>query len=270
MTTFAPGELLSTDVPRDAARQLHDTYVHATPFPHIVIDDFTDTALLDRVISEFPSSDDMGIQFDAPQEVKSAEQSWARMGPATRELLTMTSCAPFLAMLEDLTGIQALIPDPLFEGGGLHQIRRGGKLGVHADFNKHLIYGLDRRLNLLLYLNRDWDDAWGGQLELWDRDMTTCVRRVAPVFNRCVVFSTTSHAFHGHPDPLQCPPEVTRKSVALYYYTNGRPADEEYGHHNTLFQRRPGTNDVTKPKRNVRDRVKLLVPPILLPESKRL
>ena len=91
------------------------------------------------------------------------------------------------------------------------------------------------------------------------------MQSVNPVFNRCVVFSTTSAAFHGHPDPLQCPPDVTRKSVALYYYTNGRPASEEYDGHNTLFQRRPGTSDATKPRRSARDWAKLLTPPILLP-----
>jgi hypothetical protein len=270
MVTFASEDALSEATARAAGRALHDTYERATPFPHVVIDDFTDAALLDRVVSEFPPVTDMGIQFDAPQEVKSAEQSWERMGPATQTLLTMTSSAPFLAWLEALTGIDALIPDPHFEGGGLHQIRRGGKLGVHADFNKHRKYGLDRRLNLLLYLNRDWRDEWGGQLELWNRDMSSCEVRVAPAFNRCVVFSTTSQAFHGHPDPLACPADITRKSVALYYYTNGRPREEEYGRHNTLFQRRPGTNDATKPRRNLGDRVKLLIPPVLLPESKRL
>jgi hypothetical protein len=132
-----------------------------------------------------------------------------------------------------------------------------------------LRYDLDRRLNLLLYLNNDWDESWGGQLELWDRDMTRAVRRVNPEFNRCVVFSTTSWAFHGHPDPLECPPDVTRKSIALYYYTNGRPPEEEYGEHNTLFQRRPGTDDATRPYLTWKDRVKMFVPPALLPPSKR-
>jgi hypothetical protein len=270
MTVVGPRDVLSNEALRERGAALHDRYANASPFPHVVVDDFADPELLDRVIAEFPRPAEMGIQFDQPQEVKSAEQSWARMGPATRELLTVLDCAPFLAFLEALTGIDALIPDPHFEGGGLHQIRRGGKLGVHADFNKHRVFDLDRRLNLLLYLNHDWDAAWGGQLELWDGEMTRCVEAVDPVFNRCVVFSTTSRAYHGHPDALACPAGTTRKSVALYYYTNGRPPEEEYGSHNTLFQHRPGSNDVTAPHRTWKDRVKLWVPPALLPPEKRL
>jgi Rps23 Pro-64 3,4-dihydroxylase Tpa1-like proline 4-hydroxylase len=93
---------------------------------------------------------------------------------------------------------------------------------VHADFNRHEKLNLDRRLNLLLYLNRDWKEEYGGHLQLWTRDMGRCVVKVLPVFNRCVVFSTTDFSYHGHPDPLTCPPGRTRKSIAMYYYTNGR------------------------------------------------
>ena len=122
-----------------------------------------------------------------------------------------------------MTGIQSLIPDPSFQGGGLHQIVPGGKLGIHADFNKHSRFGLDRRLNLLLYLNKNWREEYGGHLELWDRDMTHCEAKVAPIFNRVMVFGTTDFTYHGHPDPLRCPEGMTRKSLALYYFSDGRP-----------------------------------------------
>jgi hypothetical protein len=122
----------------------------------------------------------------------------------------------------------------------VHRIRRGGFLDVLADFNRHDRLRLDRRLNLLLYLNRDWDDAWGGQLELWDEAMTRAVHRISPRFNRVVVFSTTDRSFHGHPGPLSCPPERARTSLALYYYTNGRPAGESTDSHCTIYRERPG------------------------------
>src|SRR5581483_6543461 len=115
-----------------------------------------------------------------------------------------------------------LIPDPYFTGGGLHQIERGGYLKIHADFDRHEKLGLQRRLNVLVYLNRDWDESYGGALELWDRAMTHPVVRVLPVFNRCVVFSTTDQSYHGHPEPLTCPPDRRRRSLALYYYTAAR------------------------------------------------
>jgi hypothetical protein len=122
---------------------------------------------------------------------------------------------------------------------------------------------------LLLYLNRDWKEEYGGNLELWTRDMSRCIKRVLPVFNRCVVFSTTDFSFHGHPDPLTCPEGRTRKSVAMYYYSNGRPAEEISGDHTTLFKGRPGER-FAAPPRPFREFVKDCVPPVLLRMSRRL
>ena len=144
-----------------------------------------------------------------------------------------------LQFLEKLTGIAELIPDAYFTGGGLHQIERGGKLEVHADFNKLKGWNLERRINLLLYLNRDWKDKFGGHLELWNRQMTKSIRKVSPIVNRCVIFNTESDAYHGHPHPLRCPEGQTRKSMALYYYTNGRTDQRTVEPHSTLFQERP-------------------------------
>ena len=142
---------------------------------------------------------------------------------------------PFLAFLERLTGINGLIADPHLRGGGVHIIRRGGKLGIHADFNHHKRLKVFRRLNLLLYLNREWDEAWGGHLELWNRDKTRCCRRIAPVFNRTVIFDTSNFSYHGHPEPLECPQDESRKSLALYYYTVDCPHEIDREPHGTLF-----------------------------------
>jgi hypothetical protein len=129
----------------------------------------------------------------------------------------------FLEFLEQLTGIDGLIPDPHLTGGGLHMTPRGGRLGIHADFNVHqkLVHqklGLDRRLNLLLYLNNNWQAEWGGEFELWDKEVKAKVRGYLPLENRVVVFSTTDQTFHGHPEPPKCPKGAYRRSIALYYY----------------------------------------------------
>lgn len=142
----------------------------------------------------------------------------------------------------------------------LHQTFGGGFLKIHADFNWHDKLKLDRRINVLIYLNKDWNDEYGGHLELWDRAMTRCEVRELPVFNRMVVFNTTTHSFHGHPDPLDCPQEMTRKSIAMYYYTNGRPAHEKRGQHSTLYQRR--REDAFSV--GVQTLLQELVPPILI------
>lgn len=165
------------------------------------------------------------------------------MGEMTRSLLYQLNSSTFITFLERLTNVDGLIPDPHFVGGGLHQIERGGFLKMHVDFNKHERLRLDRRLNLLIYLNKDWQEEYGGHLELWDKDVTQCSKKILPVFNRCVVFTTTDFSYHGHPEPLTCPEDRSRKSLALYYYSNGRPASEiRRGHseHSTLFRARPG------------------------------
>ena len=133
------------------------------------------------------------------------------------------SSPPVLRFLEALTGIEGLIPDPYFGGAGPHQILPGGFLKVHADFNWHPLLKLDRRLNLLVYLNKDWREEYGGQLELWDRDMARCERQILPVFNRTVVFSTTDFSFHGHPRPLACP-GGEEPQVGLVLLLHQRPA----------------------------------------------
>jgi len=162
-----------------------------------------------------------------------------------------------------VTGIENLIPDPTFEGGGLHQIPRGGKLAMHADFNKHRRFGLDRRLNALLYLNKDWREDYGGHLELWNRDMTQCEAKILPVYNRLAVFGTTDFTFHGHPNPLQCPEGMTRKSLALYYFTNGRPAEEVSGTHSTLFKARPDDVVSSSIGQRMRRIARDVLPPII-------
>jgi Rps23 Pro-64 3,4-dihydroxylase Tpa1-like proline 4-hydroxylase len=222
------------------AESRREAYAAAQPFPHVVIDDFLPDEVLDDVLAEFPSPQQADwFAFDSPTERKLATKDDSTMGEATRHLLAELNSAPVIDFLERMTGIEGLVPDPHFTGGGLHQIERGGHLKVHADFNRHPRTGLERRLNLLIYLNRDWKEEYGGALELWSRDMSTSEAQIMPLFNRCVVFSTTSTSFHGHPEPLTCPEGETRKSMALYYYS--RDAGQAGGaEHSTLFQARPG------------------------------
>ncbi len=223
------------------AANLSIEYSNASPFPNVVIDGFLPEDVLDKVLQEFPGDDKEWRQQKAFYEQKNSMEIDTAFGPFTRHLMAQFNSSTFVNFLEKLTGITGIIPDPHFRGGGLHQIFPGGFLKVHADFNKQQRLNLDRRLNVLLYLNRDWKESYGGLFELWNQDMTRCEKRVLPLFNRLVVFSTTDVSFHGHPDPLTSPEGTSRKSLALYYYTNGRPQGEATTKfHSTLFQRRPG------------------------------
>jgi Rps23 Pro-64 3,4-dihydroxylase Tpa1-like proline 4-hydroxylase len=254
----------------ELAKPAHASYIDAKPFPHVVFDNFFDPELVDQILSEFPSPEAIRWQrFDNQYEIKLASATEASFGPATRLFLYHLNSVTFLNFLTKVTGIENLIADPHFEGGGLHQIIPGGKLGVHADFNKHRTYGLDRRLNLLLYLNKNWREEYGGQLELWDRDMTRCEARIYPVFNRVLIFGTTDFTYHGHPDPLQCPPGMTRKSLALYYFSNGRPAEEISGPHSTLFRSREEKEFSLTLTQRMRNLARDCVPPIVMRRFRR-
>jgi hypothetical protein len=216
---------------------LRAQYLAADPFPHIVLDALFDDAALQEVVRDFPAPEaTQWARFDNPLEKKLGyyyERS--TISKTIRDFLDQMNTFEMLLWLEALTGIEGLIPDPYFGGGGLHQIEPGGFLKVHADFNVHPKLKLDRRLNMLIYLNRDWKEEYGGHLELWDRDARSCRKKILPLFNRTVVFSTTDTSYHGHPNPLTSPSGVTRKSVSLYYYTAGRPAAESSAPHDTVF-----------------------------------
>ena len=194
------------------------------------------SARRDEELTEFDGLDRAAWHYtERDTERKYSTEEFRSFGPTTRALFYQVNASLFLWFLEQLTGVPGLIPDPHLRGGGLHEIKRGGALGVHADFNFYQRLNLYRRLNLLVYLNENWQEAWGGELELWDRTGTRCVQRISPVFNRAVIFDTSNFSYHGHPRPLQCPEERSRKSLALYYYTVDAPADDDRTPHTTVF-----------------------------------
>jgi len=204
-------------------------YQNNHPFPNIHFDNFFDPDFLRSVLSEFPNLNKGkgDIYYENPNEKKHATKGDASFGDNMRKLVYYLNSQPFLEFLQELTGIEeTLIPDPYYVGGGFHEIKSGGFLKLHVDFHKHQKTKLDRRINLLIYLNENWEEEYGGHFELWERDMSKCAVRIAPLFNRVAIFSTTGDSWHGHPDALTCPPDRSRKSIALYYYTNGRPDSE--------------------------------------------
>jgi hypothetical protein len=198
------------------------------PFPHVVADGMWDDRLLAKVVAEFPDPSDgrwrtyenhLEGKYEGPPEM------W---GPATRLMVERLGSAEFCTALGVLFGIDDLNMQTI--GGGYHLIPPGGKLGVHADFNRG-DDGLYRRLNLLIYLNDGWTDDDGGHLELWDGDH--CVERILPTFNRTIIFATSDTSFHGHPHPLPGP--KWRKSLAVYYFAP-TPAPDYTADHSTVFR----------------------------------
>lgn len=226
---------------QDLAKNSAKDYKTASPYPNIYFDDFIDPEPLNKVIAEFPDPEKkIWREYENFFEGKLEAQGEEKVSEFTSMLLYQFNSAPFLQFLETLTGIEGLIPDPYFLGGGLHQMKPGGKLGVHADFSKHGKLPIERRLNAILYLNKDWKSEYNGDLELWDQEMKACEKKIAPLFNRLAIFDVTDFNYHGVPEVLSCPEGMTRKSIALYYFTVGRPDGEiQEGKSSTVFMARP-------------------------------
>ena len=265
----------SLDLDRKAAESLggtlHAAYAAGSPYPHALIDDFLDPEILDGVLRDL---DDVSAPVEEgyarPQENKKYSFNPSRLPTATRQLFAYFNSQPFVSFLEGLTGIRGLIPDPSFLGGGVHEVRNGGHLSIHADFNFHPGLKLERRVNVLIYLNRDWEPHYGGQFEFWDGAMTERMAAFDPVFNRCVVFNTTSGSYHGNPNPVQHPLGTARRSIALYYYTATWDATRR--EHTTQFKARPRSRDQVDWPIKVKETARDLLPPIVwraLSKSKR-
>ncbi len=215
------------------------TYQSDQPYPHIVIDDFLNSSIAKQAMEAFPQIKDEGwIHYVHVNEKKHGLNKMDLLPEYIQHLITELNKPEFVAYISQLTGIEGLVADDSLEGGGLHQTERGGYLNIHADFTVHPHRrNWRRRVNILIYLNEGWQEDYKGQLELWSRDMKMCVKQISPLFNRCVIFNTDEDSFHGLPDPIACPDDMTRKSIALYYYTEEktRPAKRA-----TNYKARPG------------------------------
>lgn len=201
--------------------EYRDRYQSAEPYDHIVLDDVLPADVLQRIyleLDEMTSSDwNSYIHYNERKFSNTDVTTW---GPTLRAVGDAFASDRFCRFLETISGFEGLHADTTLDGGGVHRTYRGGYLNIHTDFTAHhTIKTWRRRVNLLLYLNREWDPAWGGDLELWDENVTKCVTKVAPVGNRILLFTTGEASFHGHPDPLTPPDGVARQSLALYYFT---------------------------------------------------
>jgi hypothetical protein len=221
----------------------HVNYV-TPPFPHFAADNiFPESVLREIIQNEFPdhptpsnAGANKDIKKDCPrgglcfnsanQENKIQFSGMQSYGPATVALFTFLKSPVMMHFLEKMSGIYGLIADDMHAGSGLHQTLPGGLLGLHSDFNKHKVTGLHRRVNMFVYLNPDWKESYGGYLELWPKDLSVCQANLLPTLGRFAMFSSTDYSYHGHPKALACPPDRSRRSLALYYYTKTRPAED--------------------------------------------
>jgi hypothetical protein len=248
--------LLPTARMQSEKTHMREAYAAGTPYPHVVIDGLWDVEVLDRIIAEFPKPEQRDwIAYDTPHELKQTSRGLFGLSPFTQVFLLQVCSPPFLEFVSEVTGEKDLVPDPLYHGAGLHESFTGGWLNLHVDWTKHPVLPLARRLNMIIYLNRDWDPSWGGEIELCDFETKVCGAKVTPLFNRTLIFPTTTTALHGFPSPIKCPTHRTRQSISLYYWNRDPVAIKTAGNVNFL----PGQKDT-----RVRAVLRSIVPPILL------
>ena len=222
--------------------QIRQQFQTAEPFRWFELCPFLDDDFARELVAAYPSFEQcraQGVEFKAVNEQKKVQiTDRNKFPPAVQQLAQALSAPEWLQDLEHITGIPRILADPEFDGGGMHVTGAGGRLDVHVDFNYLEKHQLHRRLNILIYLNPAWQSSWGGNIELWDREVKTCHQSFSPQLNRCVVFETSDISYHGVA-PVRCPPDVARRSFAAYYYTREAPPNWHGDMHSTIFRARP-------------------------------
>jgi hypothetical protein len=225
---------------RNNATGLAQQFERAQPFRHVVMDEFLEPAFAERLLAAFPDFNPArAVNEDGVVGGKAVHERIRALGPAYAELDALIQGREFLDLVSRITGIPGLLYDPHYFGGGTHENRDGQVLDAHVDFNRHPVTHSHRRLNLIVYLNHGWQADWGGVLELHSdpRAPGDRVVPVVPAFNRAVIFETTEHSWHGF-SRIALPPELgdrSRRSIALYFYSAERPAEESAPTHSTVY-----------------------------------
>ncbi len=205
----------------------------AKPFDHVVIDDFFLPEVAGQLAADFPAfNGEIWHEYRNAIEIKKVSNRWDQFPKLTYAVFHYLNSPEFVAEMAKLPGAK-LFADPGLHGGGWHLHAAGGKLNTHLDYSIHPKLGLERRLNIIIYMTPDWKPEWNGALGLWDHDAegnkAALVREVPCVFNRAVIFDTSQHSWHGLPDPVTCPPGVSRNSMAAYYLCEPRAEADSRG-----------------------------------------
>lgn len=233
--------MINSDIIRNA-KNLNNLFNYSLPYPHIVIDNFIQKDILNDVLNELLTFNDWSFDegltsfqvnkfyvpaTDSDESMKKSLDIIKNKAPIAFKTLNYLYSDDVMNFMTTLTGIPNLQPDKSWFGAGIHKIVNDGRLAIHSDFNLNWKTNKYRRANLLLYLNKDWKDEYNGHLELWETDMSKCALKIAPIFNRAVIFNTDKTSYHGHTQPLNVPPGIARYSLALYYYSDVPPKNDE-------------------------------------------
>lgn len=233
--------------------KLRKEFDEALPYRHLVIDNFLTDEGAASLNENFPSIEALKTHWKSLNEKKSEGSDFEKFHESFRTLKSELFNKKIYDWITQVTGIEDVFITDDSMGAGLHQGTDGSFLDIHIDFNIHHVKNVHRRLNLLIYLEDDWKDEYGGHLELWNADMTNCDKKVAPQFNRCVIFETSEISYHGY-GKVSLPEHKTRKSFFAYFYTNER--EDAVSYHDTIFKARPEEGMLKKVKTDVKETIK--------------
>ena len=234
-------------------------YQENTPYPHIIFDDFLPLDIAKIISSEYPNLNNTAESFklhDHEYASRYLLEDTTKFSTNLQLFSNAISSRSFLLFLETLTGIKSLIPDPYFMGGGAMVTNQGGHLNVHVDFNWHQKLQAWRRCNVLFYLTQNWREEYEGKLELWSKDGNKKIKDITPLFNRVVIFNTTSTSYHGQPVKVMCPKDKPRHVFSAFYYASEKNDETDNHPHytrykedkrsdNAVFEDSPYANNIT-------------------------
>ncbi|OYU97212.1 MAG: hypothetical protein CFE21_02665 [Bacteroidetes bacterium B1(2017)] len=223
--------------------QLKKSFAESKPYKHVVIDGFLKPEIADELFDGFPKEEVFNKKYKGVNEYKAEGSNFEDFPALFTQLREDLHSPVWCQIMSKITGIDDLFSVPDALGGGLHQGANGSFLDIHIDFNIHADRGIHRRVNLLIFFNRDWKEEYGGHTELWNADMTNLDKKVFPSFNRCLIFETNEISYHGYA-AIKVPDGVTRKSFYAYYYTALR--DDAAKYHDTVFKARPTDSTIKK------------------------
>ena len=219
---------------------LNTLFLNAKPFEHVVIDNFLETSYAEKISEIFPVVNSDWHEYKNPIEVKYTYDNVNELDKDTKDFFYYLSTPELTNIMRDITSILNLEYDEYLHGAGLHKHPRYGRLNIHLDYEKHPISGKERRLNVILFMSKDWDPLWNGANELCDKDVTKCITKTHVKFNRAIIFKTNDISWHGLPDKIMCPDDVFRNSLAYYYVSplNTLKTEENY-RKKAMFVKRP-------------------------------
>lgn len=206
----------------EAIASLHDKYVNAQPYKYVVIENFLQDDVANAMYENFPPMEKLNVKRKSLNENKSEDYHFDRFHPIFTEVRNAINSPEFCRVMDGITGIEGLHTTLDSLGSGVHQGQNGSYVDVHVDVNMNTVENLWRRINLLIYLNKNWKPEYGGDLEIWDKEMIRCWEKVSPIFNRAVIFYTDDNSPHGY-NKIHVPEGESRKSFYTYYYTKPEP-----------------------------------------------